>query len=156
MRSEKRLPIVRTLAALLVLTASVALTPSMATQHARAMIDYALGEEGALVQHADAVGEVEHVVDVVADEEDADPLALELPDLAIELPARKSKAAALRAARGRGAPQSGSCFIFLKGNTKRCQASDRLMSAPKSLKHSLQTPPSGSVLTSGTFNRTMP
>ena len=30
------------------------------------------------------------------------------------------------------------------------------MFAPKSLKHSVQTPPSGSVFTSGTFNRTFP
>ena len=34
----------------------------------------------AVVHHRDAVREVEHVVDVVADEEDADAFLLQLPD----------------------------------------------------------------------------
>ena len=37
-------------------------------------------DDPAVVHDADPVGQVEHVVDVVADQEDADPLALELPD----------------------------------------------------------------------------
>ena len=37
-------------------------------------------DELALEHHADAVGEVEHVVDVVADQEDPDPLRLQLRD----------------------------------------------------------------------------
>ena len=37
-------------------------------------------DELALEHHADPVGQVEHVVDVVADQEDPDPLALQLRD----------------------------------------------------------------------------
>src|SRR5690348_15362213 len=34
----------------------------------------------AVLHHTDAVGEVEHIVDVVADQEYADPFGFELPD----------------------------------------------------------------------------
>ena len=47
---------------------------------------------------ADAVGEVEHVVDVVADEEDADALCLELLDQLADL-GRLGRARAPRSAR---------------------------------------------------------
>ena len=39
----------------------------------------------AVVHDADPVGQVEHVVDVVADQEDADALVLELPDEVADL-----------------------------------------------------------------------
>ena len=39
----------------------------------------------AVVHHADPVGQVEDVVDVVADQEDADALVLELPDEVADL-----------------------------------------------------------------------
>ena len=44
------------------------------------ILDPAAADDLAVLHHGHAVGEVEHVVDVVADEEDADALGLELLD----------------------------------------------------------------------------
>ena len=55
-------------------------------------------DEPAVVHDADPVGQVEDVVDVVADEEDADALALELPDQVADL-GRLGRARAPRSAR---------------------------------------------------------
>src|SRR5262245_47456956 len=56
----------------------------------------------------------------------------------------------------RGAPQPPSWRIDLNGTTYCFHSDVNVKSAPKSLKHSLHTLPSGSVLTSGTFRRTLP
>ena len=56
----------------------------------------------------------------------------------------------------RGLPQPGICFIAFHGKMYSFQSVVRFRSPPKSLKHSVQAPPSGSVFTSGIFSRTLP
>src|SRR5262245_36510020 len=56
----------------------------------------------------------------------------------------------------RGLPQPGICFIAFQGKMYCFHSVVRFRSPPKSLKHSVQTPPSGSVFTSGTLSRTLP
>ena len=55
-------------------------------------------DDPAVVHDADPVGQVEHVVDVVADQEDADALVLELADQVADL-RRLGRARAPRSAR---------------------------------------------------------
>src|SRR5215471_13678481 len=56
---------------------------------------------------------------------------------------------------GEGDPHPESWRISVNGMVYLVHVSVRLRSVPKSLKHSLQTLPSGSVLTSGTLRRTL-
>jgi hypothetical protein len=55
---------------------------------------------------------------------------------------------------GRGLPQPPSCFSSVNGTSYRVHSSVSSMPTPKSLKHSVHTLPSGSVLPSGILNRT--
>src|SRR6187402_953442 len=55
-----------------------------------------------------------------------------------------------------GEPQPFCWLILYQGTTKYCHSSANVRSMPKSLKHSPQIPPAGSVFLSGTFRRTLP